>query len=85
LLKLLSQDLNLPDDEIKNGDRSSFNKSSRKKGKRSPADDSQSESTWLKTIMESEDQYLPPSAKTIALKAKILSWINESPNDKIIS
>jgi hypothetical protein len=88
LLKSLSEDLGLPDDgieiNINNGDRSRSNKSSRKKGKRGSEDDSQSESTWLETIMKSEDQYLPPSAKTIALKAKILKWMDEGPNDKII-
>lgn len=84
LLRLLSEDLNLPDDEI-DINNLRFNKPSRKKGKRGSDDDSQSENTWLETIMKSEDQYLPPSAKTIALKAKILNWINEAHNDKIIS
>lgn len=87
LLNNLSEDLSLPDDEINvdHCDRSRSNKSSRGKGKRGAEDDLQSESTWLQNILKSEDRYLPPSAKTVALKAKILNWMNEGPTDKIIS
>lgn len=35
--------------------------------------------------MRSKDKYLPPSAKTIALKTKLLTWMDEAPTDKIIS
>lgn len=64
----------------------SYNKSTHKRRKRSSEPNKSSGySSWLETCAKSKDKYLPPSAKTVALKAKILNWINEAPNDKIIS
>jgi hypothetical protein len=86
-LTIPSKDLSLPDGEVntEESDNARHKKSTRKKGKRGAVDDSHSECTWLATIMNNKPPYLPPSAKTVALKAKILHWINEAPNDKILS
>lgn len=43
-----------------------------------------SKDSWLKLCVN-ENEALLPSAKTIAVKAQILKWIAESPNDKILS
>jgi hypothetical protein len=87
LLSIPSTDLSLPDGEVntEDSDNSRHKKPTRKKGKRGSEDDSDPDLTWLGTVLNSKDKYLPPSAKTIALKAKILNWINDGPNDKIIS
>lgn len=42
-------------------------------------------SKWLNMCKTDKEKYLLPSAKTTSLKAQILKWINEAPNDKIIS
>ncbi|KFZ20291.1 hypothetical protein V501_00200 [Pseudogymnoascus sp. VKM F-4519 (FW-2642)] len=41
------------------------------------------DSEWLKTCIENPKKLLP-SAKTIALKAQILHWVHEAPDDKIL-
>lgn len=41
-------------------------------------------SEWLKMCIEG-DRELLPSAKTIALKAQLLHWAHEAPDDKILS
>jgi hypothetical protein len=88
MLTVPSKDLNLPDDGEVNMDDSDNSRSnkSRKRGKRGSEEDLHSgSSTWFEACMKSKDKYLPPSAKIIALKAKILNWINEAPTDKILS
>ncbi|ELR09194.1 hypothetical protein VC83_05559 [Pseudogymnoascus destructans] len=41
------------------------------------------DSEWLKTCIETPKKLLP-STKTIALKAQILRWVHEAPDDKIL-
>ncbi|KFY84973.1 hypothetical protein V500_08836 [Pseudogymnoascus sp. VKM F-4518 (FW-2643)] len=41
------------------------------------------DSEWLKMCLENNKKLLP-SSKTIALKAQILRWIHEAPDDKIL-
>lgn len=41
-------------------------------------------SEWLE-LAEKNPKLLLPSSKTIAVKAQILKWLNEAPEDKIIS
>ncbi len=79
-------DLNPPDGEVITEDSDNArNKRTRKRAGRGFEDDSESDCTWLATVKKTKPLYLPPSAKTVALKAKILHWINEAPNDKILS
>jgi len=86
-LRIRSADLNISDGEVnaEESDDLKNKKSTRKKGKRGAEADSQYESTWLANSLNNDPPYIPPSAKTVALKAKILHWINEAPNDKILS
>lgn len=42
------------------------------------------DSEWLKMCIENP-KLLLPSSKTIALKAQILRWVHEAPDDKILS
>jgi hypothetical protein len=42
------------------------------------------QSSWLDMCIGKKTPLLP-SAKTIAVKAQILKWLNDAPNDKIIS
>lgn len=41
-------------------------------------------SEWLE-LAEKNPKLLLPSSKTIAVKAQMLKWLNEAPDDKIIS
>lgn len=41
------------------------------------------DSEWLKMCIENNKELLP-SSKTVALKAQILHWVNEAPDDKIL-
>jgi hypothetical protein len=41
-------------------------------------------SKWLNMVINSKAELLP-SAKMIAMKAKILTWLKEAPDDKILS
>lgn len=42
------------------------------------------DSEWLKICVETKKKLLP-SSKTIALKAQVLRWVHEAPEDKILS
>jgi len=42
-------------------------------------------SGWLDFCVRDKKLQLVPSAKTIALKAQILKWLDEAPNEKILS
>lgn len=41
-------------------------------------------SEWLQ-MCEADPKLLLPSSKTIAVKAQVLKWLNEAPEDKILS
>ncbi|KFY34561.1 hypothetical protein V494_06643 [Pseudogymnoascus sp. VKM F-4513 (FW-928)] len=41
------------------------------------------DSNWLQMCIENPEKLLP-SSKTIALKAQVLRWMNEAPDDKIL-
>ena len=42
------------------------------------------ESEWLE-MCEADPKLLLPSSKTIAVKAQVVKWLNEAPEDKILS
>ena len=42
------------------------------------------ESEWLE-MCEVDPKLLLPSSKTIAVKAQVVKWLNEAPEDKILS
>lgn len=41
-------------------------------------------SEWLE-MCETDPRLLLPSSKTIAVKAQVVKWLNEAPEDKILS
>jgi hypothetical protein len=93
LLTICSKDLNLGDDadatpgDSEDMDEASSQSSARRprRGKDADCDPYPKASRWLSMCLKDPKQYLLPSAKTIALKAQILKWIEDAPNDKLIS
>ncbi|KAL3423956.1 SNF2 superfamily protein [Phlyctema vagabunda] len=89
-----SNDITFPDDDIaegssQEGDHSQGSQRSRDQGLGRKGKDalgfepSTKPSEWLAQSDGTKDMPLVPSAKTIALKAKILKWLDEAPCDKV--